>query len=399
MNLSLFSSHVLDCPSIESLPQLPQTKSPRPTHYHERLPILEDDEPPSSPFLPSLSALPDLETDDDASDIFSSPSLRSFSSLPELDADDTFSSPSLRTFSSLPDLDDGADPDESSPPSPGHFMLALPGAEPDHDLIPEHDDAPQTFIPALSIYTTHYPKLSRSSLLLLDDPPDTSPPRSPSPELADDLDASSLAECPDPDLPRLLELKRRAQLAVRSAKQLEKKMVESGAVQMGAEARRVRKKEKERSKEITALLKLKLRSDEKSALQPTADSAEPDLDGQVVDGLGGTASLKRAQSMKLNRAGKCKTPKTVISSMAQLVARMMLRRHETVRSLSNGNPPSAKLSSWSDSHRRSPLSNELVVDGHDPRDDDTAVAVSCDPDSYFLVSVTSPCLSNISSSQ
>lgn len=138
------------------------------------------------------------------------------------------------------------------------------------------------------------------------------------------------------DLLRLLELKGRSQLAMCSAKQFEKQMMDRGAVQTARKTRRLRKKEKEKFNEITTLLKLKLGSEKSS---------------QVVDV--GEESLKHC----INGAGKTNAPRSTISSMEQLVARMMLRRRELARPISKTNLPSAKLSSWSHSHRRSPLSN------------------------------------------
>lgn len=141
---------------------------------------------------------------------------------------------------------------------------------------------------------------------------DVSPPRSPSPEIPDDIDP---ADCTEPDLQRLLDMKKQSQAVVRAAKQTEKQMLESGAIQQSAEARRQRKKEKERFKEISQLLRLKL-----------DDSSGRD----------------------------------VVADMALLVAKMFLRRHEAVRPLSN--LPLAKRTPWLDFQRKSPLSQSFTLD-------------------------------------
>ncbi|KAJ7598636.1 hypothetical protein C8J56DRAFT_1092265 [Mycena floridula] len=223
------------------------------------------------------------------------------------------SSSSLRSCKSLPDV--------SPESSPGAPMVALPGAQVDDTL----------FDPELSSLAYNPDLLPAEELtpLLFDISPVNSPPRSPSPDNADDLELATIAECSDPDVHRLLDLKRRSQTALKNAKSLEQQMMEGGWVQKGAEARQTRKKEKERSREISALLRLKL------SAPSSPPKEQPPRETEIT---------KRLQK---SPGGKPKPPKTAVSNMAQLVARMMLRRNEAGGSLSNANPPLAKLSAWS----------------------------------------------------
>ena len=257
---------------------------------------------PSSPLIHSLQPLPDLD------DIPPSHS-------PE--------SPSLRSFTSLPDLDIHDDDDLFHSPlsSPGQQLLSLPGADTDDDLLPA-DLAPSSFIPELFPFVPSSP--SSRSLLLLDDPNDIPPPRSPSPENFD-IDLSAIGECSDPDLQKLIDLRNRSQAAERSARQVEAQMLERGAVHMRAEVRRVKKREKERSREISALLRLK-------------------LGDRIV--VASTDEQRRGRS-----------PKKMIASMAELVARMNFRRHDTFRPLANRKPVSP-----SHHYAGSPLSRSIDMD-------------------------------------
>jgi hypothetical protein len=219
-------------------------------------------------------------------------------SLPDLDDIDLGpapSSPSRRSVSSLPDF--GMEDDPFSPSSPGQRLLSLPGADTDDYLLPSpsppSDALPEPYFTVPS---------QGSSLLLIDDPNDVPPPRSPSPEHFD-LDLSLVDLCDDPDLKKLCELRKRAVAGERAARAMEAQMLEQGAVHMRAEARRVRKMEKEKSREIGALLRLKV-------------------------GQGGRTEGKGERE-------RGKGAKKVISSLSQLVARMMFRRSETFRPLAN----------------------------------------------------------------
>uniref|UniRef100_A0A0W0EYQ7 Major facilitator superfamily (MFS) profile domain-containing protein n=2 Tax=Moniliophthora roreri TaxID=221103 RepID=A0A0W0EYQ7_MONRR len=211
---------------------------------------------------------------------------------------DTPDSPSWRSLTSLPEVavDDfdmeAEDTDAAAsltPPSPSSRPLSLPGAELDEGII----DVPA----GLSISPG-----KRQSLLLLDEPDDVPTPRSPSPDNFD-LDPSAYASCSDPDVAKLIRLRRKAQSLERLAKEREEKMLNSGWMAARAEARKERKKEKERVKEISAMLRLRL--EEKGV-------------ALVGEEMTTSPSQKKGKT------------KRVISSMAHLVARMMFRRREVL---------------------------------------------------------------------
>ncbi|KIM78878.1 hypothetical protein PILCRDRAFT_90413 [Piloderma croceum F 1598] len=172
------------------------------------------------------------------------------------------SSPSRRSFASLPDLemDDppdvtGIDVDFSAPallPSPHQTLLSLPGANTDEDLLP----------PAAPNFKT------------------------PSP----------------PQLTNLYNLHKKSLAAERAARQAEAQLIDAGSISLRAEATREKKKNKQTSKEVGALI-LRLKLGDQIAY----------LSSVSVDGH----------------------PKGLIGSMSQLVARMMFRRHETFRPLAN----------------------------------------------------------------
>jgi hypothetical protein len=200
--------------------------------------------------------------------------------------------------------------------TPSQHLLSLPGADTDDDLIPtDLSSSPPNFFPDHSIPSSSVPFAppptgSGSSLLLINDPNDIPPPRSPSPENFD-IDISLVHESNDPDLRKLYELRKKAVVAERAARQLEAQWLAQGAVHLRAEARRVRKREKERSREIGALLRLKLAS-------------------------AGGESSKASAAVTVNSS-----PKRMISSLSQLVARMMFRRNEKFRPLANRKSASA----------------------------------------------------------
>lgn len=326
--------------------------------------------PPASPQPSILKLDDDIVFDEpflDQSQLFPHPSSPSIHSIRPLsfDLDDDIdsyqhpSSPSRRSFSSLPALDFQDDEVFDTPLSPGHMMLSLPGADTDDDLIPA-DLAPASYNPSIDDFPIS--PSSKRSLLLLDDPNDVPPPRSPSPENFD-LDPALISECSDPDLHRLCELREKSQAAERAARQLEAQLLEQGSVHMRAEARRVRKREKERSREISALLRLKL--------------SERGVDVAPVD-----------EQQRLTRSPSRK----VISSMAQLVARMMFRRHDTFRPLANRK---TSFSSSASDTRSSPLArSSLPLDSVDQQaswsDDDGTCPMLLDSPASQLVIPSGP---------
>lgn len=258
--------------------------------------------PPSSPSISRLS-LPDLDIDlnDDESHP-SSPSRRSFASLPDLEMDD------------ITDIE----VDFSAPvplPSPRQTLLSLPGADTDEDLLPP--PAPNFKTPAPP------PHPSSPSLLFIDDPRDVPLPRSPSPEDFDiDLNIV-LDDESDPELTKLYNLHKKSLAAERAARHAEAQLIDAGSISLRAEATREKKKNKQTSKEVGALLRLKLGD---QIAYPSSAS---------VDGH----------------------PKGLMSSMSQLVARMMFRRHEAFRPLAN-----RKSAFTSHDYTRSSLSQSSVVD-------------------------------------
>ena len=135
-------------------------------------------------------------------------------------------------------------------------------------------------------------------LLLIDEVP---PPRSPSPENFD-LNESVVNGCSDPDLQKLVELRRRSQAEERIARQDEYAMLERGDLFGRAEAKCERKKQKERAREISALLRLKLGDD---------IVASPKGEFEALEWK------------------KKKSAKKAIKSIPQLVAKMVFRRRET----------------------------------------------------------------------
>jgi hypothetical protein len=240
----------------------------------------------------------------------------------------------------------------SPPPSPGQSLLALPDTDPDEDL---YFIEPET---ELSPYSPLYPNTSSRSLLLLDEPNDVPPPRSPSPENFQ-LDPAQLAleGCTDPEIRRLWDLRRKSQAAERTARILEAQALEEGGSGVRArwEARETKKNEKERGREIAAMLRLKLaekgvRVDDGGSMLGTdigiADTGnstgfEPDGFSMRVDGE------------ERERGRRTKTKKSMIGSMEQLVARMLLRRNDMSRSIINRKLPLS-------SHSKSPLSRRMV---------------------------------------
>ena len=247
------------------------------------------------------------------------------------------------------DTQDNTDHSLSPPPSPGQSFLALPGADPDDELyFPEPETEVLTYSPL-------YPNASGRSLLLIDDPNDVPPPRSPSPENFQ-LDPSQLAleGCTDPEIRRLWDLRKKSQAAERAARVQETQALELGAAGVGAkwDARQIRKQEKERGREIAAMLRLKLAEkgvkvddrDRGSVSDTDGAGAGAGVDGDHYGTLVDREEKERGRPTKLKRK---------IGSMEQLVARMLLRRHSTSRSIINRRSPVQ-------SYSKSPLSRRAV---------------------------------------
>jgi hypothetical protein len=179
-------------------------------------------------------------------------------------------------------------------PSPGHTLLSLPGADTDDDLLPPPGDNFKTPSPVLHT--------SSANLLFIDDPRDVPLPRSPSPEDFEfDLNIN-LDDESDPELMKLYNLHKKSLAAERAARHAEAQLIDAGSISLRAEATRDKKQNKQRSKEVGALLRIKLGD------QIAYPAAFASVDGR---------------------------PKGMIGSMSQLVAGMMFRRHDTSRPLVN----------------------------------------------------------------
>jgi hypothetical protein len=337
--------------------------------------------PPASPIPPTLD-LDDLESD--TFDVGRTIVERPYFSCPNSYWEDIMlsedapmpSSPSVRSLSLLESEDDGmqeiienqdantlhdidtqynlTDYSLSPPPSPGQSLLALPGPDPGDYL------SLSTYPPLEAEFSPYSPLHPSRSLLLLDDPNDVPPPRSPSPETFQlDLSQLALEGCADPEVRRLWDLRKASQTAERNARIQEAEALEQGGSGVGArwEARRIKKQEKERGREISAMLRLKLaergvRVEDEGLLHGAefgATTASAGHDGNV-DGDQNGMQVDRVER-EWGRPAKMK--KNVIGSMEQLVARMLLRRSDASRSLVNRKKPVPFQS-------RSPLSRRVV---------------------------------------
>ncbi|KAG1731235.1 uncharacterized protein EDB91DRAFT_1155176 [Suillus paluster] len=250
-----------------------------------------DEHPTSSPHRSALS-LTNMDIDDPPE--LRSPHL-SHSDLPELEHENSLpeippSSPSRRSYSSLPDDSDNLQP---STPSPSTSLLSLPGADTDDDLLPDVSAfAPPTLLQGV-------PFVPSQPLLFINDPRDLPLPRSPSPEdfnlclSVHDMDS-------DPELAQLFDLRKRALAALQGP------LEGPECVEPCHTRKSSKKRERERSKEVGALLRLKLG------------------DKFGMDVCEGKSPERRK--------------KGVIGSVSQLVAQMVFRRHEASRPLAKRKP-------------------------------------------------------------
>lgn len=224
--------------------------------------------------------LPDLSfADDEDHPGICSPSRRSFNSLPDLDMEDPLDL-EMHGFA-------GPGASTSPSPSPGASLISLPGVDVDPDLLPP---------PMPNFTTSPPPQHASSSLLFIDDPQDVPLPRSPSPE---DFDLRiPLDDDADPELAKLFTLRKKSVAAERAARHAEAQLIEAGSVCLRAEATREKRRNKERSTELGALLRIKL-----------GDRIVPEERPRAAGGG--------------------------ISGISQLVARMLFKRHETVRPLAH----------------------------------------------------------------
>ncbi|KIJ90477.1 hypothetical protein K443DRAFT_686735 [Laccaria amethystina LaAM-08-1] len=228
---------------------------------------------------------------------FQHPNFPSIPYLPSLDDEDrklsSPSSPSMWSFTLLPTDDDTM---SVSPSSPGLPVLSLPGADTDDDLLSEElGPTRPEFTPNAFFVTTTLSPSSRS-LLLLDDPNDY----------------------PDPDLQKLHNLRRRAQIAERAAPQQEISiMEEDGFIPAASEARRAARWEKEKGREVAALLRLKLNGSSKDVRRGSS-SGDDDEARSPPSPAPSPPHSSPPQRLK----------KPKIMSIPQLVAKMIFNRHE-----------------------------------------------------------------------
>jgi hypothetical protein len=215
-----------------------------------------------------------------------SPSRRRSASLPELEPS-TFNADLFGLHKSIPEEPALPDIDMDMPDI---HWCSFPGCETDDDLIPM-DLASKNYIPDPS-ETVPTSSTGSRSLLLWDhdynDRCDMPIPRSPSPENFY-LDPTILAECGDEELQNVYELRQR------TAKS--------------------EKRDRERCRELSALLRLKL-----------------DERGVLGGGEGGDCSDHQSGSRSLSWQAQSEGPKRKIRSIAQLVASMLFHRQsDTLR--------------------------------------------------------------------
>ena len=130
------------------------------------------------------------------------------------------------------------------------------------------------------------------------------------------LDPSQLEGCTDPETKRLYDLWKKSQVVERMVWQAETQTLEQcGSVSMRWEVRRA-KRERERGREITAMLRLKL------AKKGVRVDGTVDADNKYMEVHVPPARKKTS----------------VIGNMEQLVVRMLLRRNDSLRLIINRKP-------------------------------------------------------------
>jgi hypothetical protein len=246
-----------------------------------------------------ISPSSDLDDEQELMASPTSPCLRGLVELPDLGEcppDLCPESPTLRMTTDLP----GTSMEECpSSHSPGSAILSLPGADTDDDLIPLDLSPPKTFDKySGSIFSD--PGWNAPSSLLLEDLDLVPTPESPP---VDNLDIDVALLSQDPDLYRLSVIRKKSQSKERNLRHIEVQALERGAVHARAHIRQERKRQKEKFREITALIKLK---------------------------MGDAAFREPLQSDDLDQDAKARK----LATMEQLVARMFFKRHENLRPLS-----------------------------------------------------------------
>ncbi|TFK68632.1 hypothetical protein BDN72DRAFT_858265 [Pluteus cervinus] len=259
------------------------------------------------------------------------------------------SSPSVRSRS-LPILEE--EDDMTPPPSSPHSrLLSLPGADIDDTLIP--DDFP---LSSDQVESTFDADSSGKGLLLLEleaDPDDVIPPRSPLPEEFV-LDPKMIASISDADLQKLNGLRMRLEQKLNPSATGASSSAE--ATEFGLKkTQKKEKKDKESSallKEVLALIRLKLGElgivvdeDQPIGQQPSTSTpliepspSEPTLvlDDVSIPTFSPSPTLSSSpppppENILTKSPKPPKPPKKKITSMDQLVARMVFRRHRSPR--------------------------------------------------------------------
>lgn len=269
-------------------------------HDDERMDVDDQPDHTRAPLWhPPFSPLSDIGDERDYLPSPDSPYLRDLTDLPELDDSEEYpESPSLRTFTDLPDAQVDEEINHAQAPSPTPTLISLPGADTDDDLLPAEHGTPKIYDKySGSIFADIGSNASAS--LLLADPDLVLVPDSPPVENLD-IDVTLLSQ--DPLLRRLSVIRKKSQAVERQLRQLEAQMLEQGAVHARAHVRQERRKHKEKFRETTALIRLNL----------------------------GDEVFSSPFSEEHNGAPKVKN----VTSKDQLVARMILKRHENFRPLS-----------------------------------------------------------------
>lgn len=275
-------------------------------------PFMSDDEPSS---LLEIDELRPVGLHWSSYDIHHMPvqSPPPYISSPLLYADDLEapSSP-LPRHTSLPEDDDikdiqMSDSSGDSSFSPSHPLLGLPGANTDDSLLP-------------IVFDPSYVPNDSEPLLLIDDPQDIPAVRSPSPD-----DLKLLSDLP-PEGSQLFDMRRRYMAGERT-------LPDAIRLSTRAEAKRGRKRDAERSKEIGALLCLKFPDKVVKCRKEKGSGGGRSVDCISMSGDGSSSKGDCQPNGDQQEQSSCLCRPQPIASMAQLVAQMVFRRNETSRPL------------------------------------------------------------------
>jgi hypothetical protein len=335
--------------------------------------------PPSSPRSPLVN-IPDLSLDDDDDNY---------------DTSALLCTPNRRK--SLPELED-----YYGHISPSPTILNLPGPEADHAAISFHQDLPEIDLtsPPLTTCPTPADLYDGPALGLFVDDEFSNPAQSPSPEYThvddfftyfpelekydipntDDTAEGLTPLHPDYDLVRLIRLCRRSRDAEKTARARETKITDNvKAISTSMcppdgvdtiekrialqyeyarkmEQTKIRKREKERCRELRSLLRIKLESLEREKDKFSGQEDEPSEGQEETMSIDG---VEEAVKVTLGIEGPNK--KWMSHDMGQLVAKMLLSRRDVYKPLGTKRVPGQ----MSCAYVRSPLAyvrEEVTVD-------------------------------------